>query len=265
MGYRNDARAALVRARAELVTGDVHRIKYAALELRFAMEALTYDRAASYKNELPPTEYDVWQPRKLMAVLLEIDASADADSSLAFAEEIPGHPVGEMRSLGKETVLNLAVLKEHYDALGNHLHVPTLKQASKGVDYAKLRSRCEDIGAYLDKVLASPVWNAKLAHFAELECEECGKTIRKRIPKGKTEFDAECFACHVTYKVTDAGPGKTHWQLRGDDVACRGTDCGHSIFVLERDWKAGSTWTCEKCGGTNTFVLGLRHEPKGQP
>lgn len=52
-----------------------------------AMEALTYDRAASYKDEFPPDEYETWQPRKVMSVLLEIDPMADKDSVLAFAIE----------------------------------------------------------------------------------------------------------------------------------------------------------------------------------
>jgi hypothetical protein len=265
MGYRSDAKSALNRALAELASGDDHRIRYAALELRFAMAALTYDRAASYKDELPPTEYDVWQPRKLLMMLLEIDATADADSCLAFGvEETPGVQASVMHSLGKETVLNLAVLKEHYDALGNYLHIPTLRQALKGIDLAKLRGRCQEIATYLGNVLASPIWNAKLGMFAEIECEECGKTIRKRIPKGKSEFDAECFECHVTYKVTDAGPGKTNWQLRGHDVQCANPSCDHKILVLERDMRVGSTWTCVNCGGTNTIVMRLQHEPKAQ-
>jgi len=93
MTYRNDARAAQKRARTELDAGDDERLKYAALELREAMEALTYDRAATYNAELPTAAYDTWQPRKVMELLLEIDPNADKDSSLAVGlEETPGIP-----------------------------------------------------------------------------------------------------------------------------------------------------------------------------
>ncbi len=75
--YRDDARHAVDRAKAELESGDDERLKYAALELRMALESLIYDRALIYKDEFPPREYETWQPRKLLAVLLEIDENAD--------------------------------------------------------------------------------------------------------------------------------------------------------------------------------------------
>lgn len=62
--FRQSAREAIVRAKEELATGNLHRLRYAALELRDAMEALTYDRALAFKDEIPPEEYKTWQPRK---------------------------------------------------------------------------------------------------------------------------------------------------------------------------------------------------------
>ena len=44
--YRNDARRELASAKDELGSADDERLKYAALELRIAMESLTYDRGA---------------------------------------------------------------------------------------------------------------------------------------------------------------------------------------------------------------------------
>ena len=94
MNYRNYARKCLKRYEEELGNSDDERLKYAALELRMSMEALTYDRALAYKDEFPPAEYETWQPRKVMRVLLDIDPSADKDSSFAFGEEeeygVPG-------------------------------------------------------------------------------------------------------------------------------------------------------------------------------
>ncbi|MFT8783380.1 hypothetical protein [Acetobacter syzygii] len=85
--YRNDARRELARAKDELASVADERLKYAALELRMAMESLTYDRALAYREEFPPAEYETWQPRKVMAILLEIDPNADQESSLAFGIE----------------------------------------------------------------------------------------------------------------------------------------------------------------------------------
>ena len=189
MNYRHESRQVLKRARAALESNDDQNLKYAALELRMAMEALTYDRAKAYKDEFPPDEYETWQPRKVMAVLLEIDATADKDSTLSYGlEETPGQPASQMTMIGTETVLNMETLRRHYDALGSFLHVPTLKQtkSGKGHDHGKLRMRCTEIAEYLDKVLTSPVHNVTLGNFATIDCAECGKPIRKRIGTVKT-------------------------------------------------------------------------------
>jgi hypothetical protein len=260
--FRNQARGYLKQAKAELTTGDDVRLRYAALDLRFAMEALTYDRARAYKDELPPSEYDTWQPRKLMVLLLEIDPNADKDSFLSVGiEEHYGVPAPVMTALGAETVLNLAVLKKHYDAIGNFLHVPTLKQAETSPPVpAKLRERCEEVAAYIEKVLASPVWNATFGNFASMQCENCGATIRKRIPHGQEKLTAKCFECPATYTVTDAGKGKVYWKLDMVDVPCGNKECGHVIHILPAELKPGSTWTCAACSGTNVIALSVKHE-----
>jgi hypothetical protein len=101
INFRHQARDAFGRAKAELATNAIERLKYAALELRMAMECLTYERASIYANELPPTQYETWQPWKLMLLLLEIDPCADKDSSVAVGiEEEPGKEAGPMTIFG---------------------------------------------------------------------------------------------------------------------------------------------------------------------
>jgi hypothetical protein len=57
------------------------RLRYAALELRFAMEAVTYDRALAFRDEISPEEYKTWQPRKLMQILHDIDPTVGKSTS----------------------------------------------------------------------------------------------------------------------------------------------------------------------------------------
>ena len=129
--YRNDARKHLERFEEEFGSGDNDRLKYAALELRMVMEALTYDRALAYKDEFPPNEYETWQPRKLMAVLLDINPVADQDSSIRFGvEEEYNGTSPAMRSLGSEKLLNMATLKEHYDAPDSVITLRELQEIS---------------------------------------------------------------------------------------------------------------------------------------
>lgn len=266
MNYRNDARKHLKRSEGELGTGDEERLKYAALELRMAMEALTYDRALAYKDEFPPTEFETWQPRKVMSVLLDIDPTADKDSSLAFGiEKEYGLPAPVINSLGSEKVLNMANLRKHYDALGSYLHVQSMKQvrAGKSLDFGEMRSRCEEIAAFVREVLSSPVFNITLGSFATLDCMECGKPIRKRIPHGQSEVHVECYECHASYALIDKQNGQVEWKPQQHEVDCANSGCEHKITVWRHEMKIGRCWTCPDCKGRNTFALGVRHAPEG--
>ena len=81
------ARDCLIRAKAELETGEDHRLRYAALELRMAMEQITYDRAYQWREDIPESEYDVWKPAQILQALIDVDPQADQDVTVAFAPE----------------------------------------------------------------------------------------------------------------------------------------------------------------------------------
>ena len=263
MNYRNLAREHLKCAEDELGTNSGQRLKYAALELRMAMEALTYDRALAYKDEFPPNEYETWQPRKVMSVLLDIDPMADKDSSLAIGvEEQYGVPAPKMNSLGSEKVLNMKILKKHYDALGSYLHVQSMKQGHAGtvLDLDKFRIRCEEISEFVSQVLSSPVFNVTLGSFASLNCVECERPIRKRIPIGQSEVVAECYECKATYTITDEGDRKVKWTPHQHEIECANDNCHQKIVVWQHELEVGRHWKCKSCNGENYFVLAISHK-----
>jgi hypothetical protein len=103
----------LARAKAELAANTPDRLRYAALELRDAAEALTYDRALAFTDDIPPEEYKTWQPRKLMAVLVEIDPSINITKTISAHEQRGGRPASrdDIKTLGTDHVFTLADLK----------------------------------------------------------------------------------------------------------------------------------------------------------
>ena len=263
MNYRNLARKHLKSAEEELGANTELRLKYAALELRMAMEALTYDRAIAYKDEFPPTEYETWRPRKVMSVLLDIDPMADKDSSLAIGmEEEYGVPAPKMTSLGAEKVLSMKVLKKHYDALGSYLHIQSMKQVRSGtvLDFDKFRVRCEEIFSFVSQVLSSPIFNVTLGSFASIDCMECGSPIRKRIPHSQPEVLAECYECKATYTISDEGGGKVKWAPHQHEFKCANINCQQKIVVWQHEFEVGTHWKCTDCEGENTFVLAVQYK-----
>jgi len=256
--YRSVARSCLARARLELAAEEAFRGRYAALELRMAMEALTYDRAKAYEAEIPPNELSTWQPRKLMELLIEIDPRAGNDSSLSFgSEETPGVAATKMHFLGSEKVLSLAVLKKHYDALGSFLHLPTLKQMEGGgdIDWTKVRMRCDEIASAVEEAVASPVFNITFGEFSQIACAECGQPVRKRVPPGLAGASASCFNCGVGYRLKPAPGDQVEWIPDQQEVKCGTEGCDHVFAVWKSHIAVGRHWTCPKC--QTRFRIGL--------
>jgi hypothetical protein len=261
--FRQIARECVTRARPELATNEPHRLRYAALELRCSMEALTYDRALAFKEYIPPDEYKTWQPRKLMSVLMDIDPSIGSTSIISFGlQEERGKPAPRknMKVLGTDVVLTSADLKKHYDAIGSYLHMPSLDQLQSGqVPHpAKLRERCEAVVRLVEKVLSSQLWNSFLGTIVTLdECmnENCKKPIRKRLPFGKDTLDAQCFACNVEYLITSEPDNRALWKPKMIDAPCSTPGCPEKMALWLHEVRPETRWLCRGCGVHNAITL----------
>ncbi len=248
--YRGHARQALQWAQQELQSDDDVRLRSAALQLRMAMEALTYDRFQVYADEVPPESYATWQPKRVMQLLLEIDAGADTESSLAVGlEETYDVPAGVMTGLGTEKVLSLAAIKKHYDALGSYLHMPTWKQMQDGkpLNATKLKARCLQIAADLEKIFASPVWNIRFAVMSRTDCIYCGRPMHKRCPKDGDSAEVKCFECGAFYRLTLVGDHQVRWEPLQTKVSCLTEGCDHTFILGNHEIKRGTNWSCPKC------------------
>jgi len=268
VNFRQRAREALARAKEEMASGSDARLHYAALELRMAIECVTYERARSYEKELPPTEYDTWQPSKLMKELLEIDPDADASATFSFGiEDVPGEHAKEMKALGAEKVFNLAAIKGSYDALGSYLHQPTLKHLNKGGhDLRKARLKFVCIADQLDEVLSSPIFNIKFGNFTSFQCmnDDCGRQIRKRIPRGAESVIAECFDCKAQHEITVGGNGQCVARPLVQDVKCANPSCEHALKLFKHELRPGTHWTCTGCGTRSEIGLAVFAVPAAE-
>lgn len=260
--FRQLARESVGRARAELNGDDKARLKFAALELRMAIEALTYERAHSYREEIPPSEYRTWQPKKVMQLLIDIYPYADKGSSVAYGREDDfGVAPKQMTSLGTERVFGLRAIKDHYDALGSYLHMPTLKQLeeSGAPDLDKLRIRCATIIGLLDGVLSSAVFVSNFGIFSSIECMNpaCGKPVRRRIPIGQTALILACRECAMAYEVSVDAGGACLWRPILEEVRCLTASCDQVFKVSPGELKPGTRLECHSCGGRFRIDLAL--------
>jgi hypothetical protein len=257
MDFRSEAKSALERARVELASNAPERLKYAALELRTGLEAITYDRMRMYKDDIPPEEYATWQPKKVMQLLLDIDPYADQGCVVHIGiEKEYGKPSDDMKYMGTEQVLSMSTLKKHYDALGSYLHMPTSKQIKENAipSLDKLRIRCGEIAIELDKALSSGMFNVHLGSSSTMECFRCNTPIRRHLPLSKEQVDAKCFNCNATYIVTRVGD-QVSWQAKAQELKCPTNTCESSFMLYEDQMKQGTCWTCEDCKESYILLL----------
>ncbi len=258
--FRSSARQALHRAQAELSANKDERLRYAALELRMCIEAITYDRAQTFIQELPPEEYKTWQPQKLLAVLVEIEPLAASSGSLRFRQEsAPGEQERPWVNIGETRVFGLKDIQRNYHKLGNFLHFPTLGQMQAGgVELKKIREHCDAVSASLGYVLAAPIHNLDFKSLVTFECEECKNKVRKRIEPGAKEVEASCFECKAQYIIKSTEEKDKY--LRGRKtrpVNCPTQGCTHQFECPVEKIQAGAKWTCPSCRKGYGFGLGI--------
>lgn len=260
--YRTIAKQHLQSAKALITNDDDECLEWAALKLRKAMEALTYDRAQSYSKEISPDEIKKWQPKKVMKLLLEIDPLADRGSTLAVGvENTPGEPAEKMSVVGTETVLSLRDIKDHYDALGNYLHIPTIDQHEKGKlpNLNRLRKRCEELAANIEDTINSPVWNIVFKNFSQIKCTRCSAIIHKRIPNTQETQNllAKCFECGALYDISSDGDKKLEWTPQQVAITCPHKTCGQEQYVWRDEIESGAILNCVECGCRSQFRIGV--------
>lgn len=263
MSFRDEARQHLVTAKALISENTDQKLIYAALELRMAIEAISYDRANAIKDDFPPSEYETWKPSKVISVLLDIDPNADQPSELSFGEEpSPGERPSVMHSLGSDRPLTIREIKEHYDALGSYLHSQTIGQRKKSAkrDLSSLKKRCKKIVGVLDESLSAPINSFVFGVYFEFNCLRCEKRIRRRFKMNSDSAEATCWECKANHRVRSTGERQVAIEPVQSQVPCANADCKEDFFLWADEIVPGTNWNCLACGNRNRIILSVRAE-----
>jgi predicted RNA-binding Zn-ribbon protein involved in translation (DUF1610 family) len=257
--FRSDAFSALGRARQLLNEGEEQSLIYAALELRFTLEYLTYDRALAYTNELPEAVHSVWQPKNLMKVLLEIDPFADAEMTLSIGIA-PSKSEGssDLQTLGTERPLTLSVIKHHYDALGSFLHAPDLRRGKRHIsDHEKLRERCNKLVDEIERVLSADLWNLRSTAGYKFQCPRCDTTRLVRLKSSEESLDFQCLRCNAEFRGRKSDINSLRYNPKGKQFRCTNQECGNLVFVWSDELRAEAMIECGSCGTKHTIGLSV--------
>lgn len=152
-------------------------LRYACLELRFAIEAITYEKLYAHTNYVPAKIFEKWQPNHALKILLQFEPDADENVSLFISpESAPGKSTGNWSHLGEHRTFKLSCLNKHYNKLGSYLHVRRKTEAASAEDEAriKLRAVLPNIVAELEPIVSCDLKALTLATRVQFKCQVCG-------------------------------------------------------------------------------------------
>jgi hypothetical protein len=244
----SDKRDHLKRARALLATGSAADLRYAALELRMCLEAMTYDKLRSFANYVTPSFLArTWQPPKLLKAMAQFDSNADKSFILKMGvETTPGGPVNSegMKFVGEHKAFSCAWLTKHYNKLGSYLHLQAQATPSPAQE-AKIRTNLESIFAEIEEAQTGSILGSWMGQVIQFDCHVCAEQITSSLHFVENERRSTCLnpECEAEYLVEKRGEG-FGFLLRASTIPCA---CGHTIVVENKHITDGHEPTCPSC------------------
>ncbi len=249
INYRQSARKHKENAEEFASMADGKGLRAACLELRMAIEALTYENLQTYTSEVGGSAMEKWQPRKVIDELLYIDPHADQTAHISIGrEEEYGEPSKNMQILGTDHKFTVRWANKAHNALGSYLHEPTISQhkAGKSAQDEKMKVKVNEILAELEPLFASKLWGANFGQFVSFDCE-CGFKIKRKQQFFEDGKELSCANCGRLYEYEPAGD-RWHVELATMSFPCLGENCSERQTIARHDAKPGFEKVCQKCG-----------------
>jgi hypothetical protein len=249
-----------VGAAAEILThGPDAHLRYAALELRLAIEAIAYEKLSLYAPRLPAAILEKWQPPQAFKALEEFEPRSTHSFRLRIAEEVEyGVPGTEWHEMGEHRAFKLPWLRTTYNKLGGLIHhkSPNYEanaELSSITDARRLRAALLSIHAEVERVASSQI-DGSMATVIELTCTVCDTLIVRNLDGAKASYRADCLqtACGAQHHLEIADDGTVSMQLIATAFDCM--NCKSPIVVENRKLEIGLEFTCSVCSAKHVIA-----------
>jgi hypothetical protein len=270
--YRARARQHASKADMILTNGIDADVPYAALELRKAIEAISYERILSYRRDISEEKLKTWQPHKVLNIVAAIDPGTQYTVTVEV-ELAEGS--AEYTELGTEIPLGNLAVKKYYHSLGSYLHTPTIKQIEDGLDhdFSAARMLCKTVSKSIQAIIDKTNWVCSTDRPIDVECQRhgCNSKIRrnvislfyKHVDHPTEALEIECFDCYGSYRVTLNEDDSLNVDPQMSKVRCQHSNCVGDMQIWHADARRALRENkrrdieCPTCGGSSQVFLGL--------
>ncbi|MGI2154575.1 hypothetical protein ACROAK_17110 [Shewanella oncorhynchi] len=193
-----------------LNSGDDFRLRYAALDMRLAIEATIYKKyelLGEFRDEISKS---IWQPKHLLRRIEQLhpELNTDVKIAVAFVENDntpPPSDESDWIKLPNCEAINLIVLDKDYGTLGGYVHMP-IPHDLESTSYDKIRSKLTEISERWDLLIKS--WHLTMTPKLVTEdfCKSCGSRLiyAQRFVKIGNVIRCLNQSCEAEYKVNQS-------------------------------------------------------------
>jgi hypothetical protein len=245
----------LERAKRLLASGDAAALRYVGLELRFCLEAVTYEKLRAYSSRLPADVLARWQPPQAVAALLELEGEAEEEYTVAVGIQRDSE-IKPLEVIGEHRTFTSAWLRKHYNKLGSFLHLPNENRSvGSGPSVASegLREYLAEVLKECERIVDTSI-TSTLAPIVEFTCQLCQRKIVANAESARRRGRVVCLdgACAAEHIVVTGEDGSLYCRPSGNSFACQG--CGHEGLVPTKLQAKGHEFACVKCGRRHKLV-----------
>jgi transcription elongation factor Elf1 len=265
---RYDKWSCLKRAQLLLDQEDVSSLRYACLELRFCIEAVTYEKLNVYANYVPAKVFKKWQPHHALKMLLQFEPDADEDLSFCISPESElGKPTGNWINLGEYRTFKLNWLNKNYNRLGNYLHMEqnSISLIEDEEKINKFKNEIQEIASVLDHILNSDFVAPTIDIRVQFQCQACGHlSVANETVLLKTNH-AICINphCGAEYHATKENTERWSFKMIGESFKC--LKCTTTNWIESRFLNIGTNFKCRSCGEVHQIIAGQwKYEQKSK-
>jgi len=277
--YMTGVRESHDKAKSLLENPTEQNIKYVALELRMCIEGVVYNDVQSYpEGSLPSEALTKWQPNKLVSHMLSIDLNYMDNAALILAPQ--GELIDVDGKLNKEAMtasntkfpegwgkfrqanFKKKITHKMYHALGNILHVPTIKQMQNGVRLEKRIKTCQEVLESVEERLNATLGNVALWQSLSHECVDCGSKnifpFLQTISGNERIFQCLNTDCSAEYLAKQIEEGSYEIKPYGRITQCFA--CKKGYVVWRSDFIPDKTVNCTHCNEPHLVGVGTVSE-----
>ena len=254
-----DKCSCLQRARNLLTSAGDDSLRYACLELRFCIEAITYEKLDTYSRYVPATVCEKWQPNHALKMLLQFEPDADEDFTLYVSPESePGKPTGNWTCLGQHNAVKLSWLNKNYNKLGSYLHVKmgNRNKVETAEELSAIRKDIERMVSELEPVVNSDIVGATLATRIQFKRQACEHLSLVNADVLRKTRRATCInqQCGAEYNASEDADGG--WQFKLEMTSFKCLRCGKTSFLENQHIDVGKRFKCNRCGELHRIAGG---------